>query len=79
MVSDIKVPRTDRTIVTGCDNYDDFLAKVHCLRIAFSHLLSKPEIRNRYTKIGEEILNVILDHSIRVTICVRLIYNFLVN
>lgn len=67
----IKPPKADRTIITGSENYNDFLAKVHCLREAFALLFTKVELRNRFAKIGEEILRIILDHSLRVTICVR--------
>ena len=78
-ITDIKAPRTDRTIVTGSDNYEDYLAKIYCLRMAFSQLFLKAEVRNRYTKIGEEILKVILDHTLRVTICVRFIIIYTVE
>ncbi|KAI2807660.1 Mitoguardin [Blomia tropicalis] len=77
-VAEIKSPRTDRTIATGCDNYEDFLAKVSCLRSAFAQLFSRAEIRSRYTKIGEEILRVILDHTLRdSTRCINAYYAFL--
>lgn len=70
MVDRIKPPKTDRTITTCSENYDDFLAKVHCLRQAFAALFTNIELRQRYAKIGEEILRILLDHSLRVTICV---------
>lgn len=65
-MGEIKPPRTDRTIVTGSDSFDDYLAKVHCLRNAFAQLFARPEVRNRYTKIGEDILKIILEHTVRV-------------
>lgn len=73
-VDKIKPPRTDRTIVTGSENFEDYLAKVHCLRNAFAMLFSREDIRERYTNIGQEILRLILEHSIRVIfLCFTLI------
>lgn len=72
-VSNIKPPKANRTNITLCDSYEDFLAKVHCLRQAFSHIFLNIDARNRYIKIGEDILKVLLNHRMRVTICVRFI------
>lgn len=52
--------------MTGSENFEDYLAKVHCLRNAFALLFSRENIREKYTNIGQEILRLILEHSIRV-------------
>ncbi|XP_046908186.2 mitoguardin isoform X2 [Dermatophagoides farinae] len=78
MVDRIKPPKTDRTITTCSENYDDFLAKVHCLRQAFAALFTNIELRQRYAKIGEEILRILLDHSLRDSNeCIKAYYTFL--
>lgn len=77
-VPQIKPPRTDRTIVTGSENFEDYLAKVHCLRNAFALLFSRENIREKYTNIGQEILRLILEHSIRDSQdCINSYYSFL--
>ncbi|KAH9414383.1 mitoguardin isoform X2 [Dermatophagoides pteronyssinus] len=78
IVDKIKPPKTDRTIITGSENYNDFLAKVHCLRKAFESLFTNQDLRYRYAKIGEEILRIIMDHSLRDSNeCIKAYYTFL--
>lgn len=74
-LDEIPKPKMDRSVACGCDSYDDFLAKVSCLREAFTRILSNTEYRDHYIKIGESILRVAMENSFRVTICVRKRYN----
>ncbi|KAI7698055.1 hypothetical protein SSS_10037 [Sarcoptes scabiei] len=77
-VDSIRPPKTDRTIVTGCEDYNDFLAKVHCLRKAFALLFQDEKLCNRFAKIGEDILRTILDHSLRDSNeCIKAYYAFI--
>lgn len=51
-------PRVDRTIATGCQSYDEFVAKYHCLREAFQLLMAKKETRDYFIAVGERMLLV---------------------
>ena len=64
-------PRVDRTSQMDCDNYQEFKAKVHCIRLAFNQIFSQStENREYFKNMGKEILEILLNHSLRVTICV---------
>lgn len=70
-LDEIPKPKMDRSVACGCDSYNDFLAKVHCLREAFTKIFTNVEHRDHYIKIGESILRNAMENSFRVTICVR--------
>jgi hypothetical protein len=54
-----------------CDNYQEFKAKVHCIRLAFEQIFTdSPENREYFKNMGKDILEILLNHSLRVTICV---------
>jgi hypothetical protein len=71
----IESPRTDRTQQLGCDSYLEFKAKVHCIRNAFKQILEDNENQEYFKEMGKEILEILLNHTLRVTICVRIINN----
>lgn len=56
-------PRTDRTKQMLCDNRPEFIAKVHCLREAFSQILTFDQNKRYFMDLGLEILQVVLNHS----------------
>lgn len=64
-LNSILPPRTDRSKQLKCDSYNEFLAKVSCIRHAFSHILSNEENVNWFTQIGQDILEIVLKHSPR--------------
>lgn len=61
----ILTPRTDRSLQLRCEDYDEFLAKVHCIRRAFELILKNSENVNWFTQIGQDILGIVLKHSPR--------------
>jgi hypothetical protein len=71
----IESPRADRTQQLGCDSFLEFKAKVHCIRNAFTQILEVNENQEYFKEMGKEILEILLNHTLRVTICVRIINN----
>lgn len=61
----IVTPRTDRSLQLKCEDYDEFLAKVHCVRRAFELILTSSENVTWFTQIGQDILEIVLKHSPR--------------
>ena len=56
-------PRLDRTLQVNCDSKEEFVAKVHCLRLAFADILQHEENRAYFSEIGRDILDILLSHS----------------
>ncbi|KNC78430.1 hypothetical protein SARC_09144, partial [Sphaeroforma arctica JP610] len=52
--------RSSRANLMGCLSEDDFLAKVYCLRIAFSDLLSHPQASQYFRTNGEKIIRDVI-------------------
>jgi len=66
----IETPRVDRTLQLGCESDLEFKAKVHCIRIAFASILEDNQNGDNFKDMGQEILEILLNHSLRVTVCV---------
>lgn len=62
---DILAPRVDRTSQLNCESREEFVAKVHCLRLAFTDILGHQENRDYFAEIGRDILDVLLAHSLK--------------
>lgn len=59
----IQQPRVDRTSQLCCESKQEFVAKVHCLRMAFSVILEAQENRDYFNEIGKDILEILLENS----------------
>jgi len=55
--------RTIRTDFVGCANDTEYLAKLHCLRLAFKEIMSKPDDRNWWSDNGRQMLAELLVRS----------------
>ena len=62
---EIQETRTDRAAQLRCDSHEEYLAKVHCLRDAFSELMMEPENCDYFRSIGQDILEMVLNHSMK--------------
>lgn len=71
-IESIQAPRVNRAQQLGCETEDEFRAKVHCMRISFHAILEVEENRTLFISMGKEILEILLNHSLRVTVCVRI-------
>lgn len=63
IVNTIPMPRTDRTIQLFCENQEEFLAKVSCLRNAFQDIIYDNDNCYFFINCGREILKIFLSHS----------------
>jgi hypothetical protein len=63
-LENIPATRTDRTTQVNCESHEEYLAKVHCLRQAFQELLSVKEHAEYFRSIGQDILEIVLSHSL---------------
>jgi hypothetical protein len=61
--TDVIAPRVDRTELVGCENSQEFVGKVHCLRQAFEQMFKSKKNCEVFTKMGEEILRELLRNS----------------
>lgn len=59
------MPRVDRTNALLCESRNEFIAKVHCLRLAFADILSHEENRSYFSEIGRDILDMLLTHALK--------------
>lgn len=75
----IPVPRVNRTEQLCCETFEEFVAKVNCLRMAFVTVFEEVDTRQWFIGMGKEILEVLLKHSLRVTVCVRCQFNCLLT
>jgi len=55
--------RSIRTDFVGCANDTEYLAKLHCLRLAFKDIMSKPDDRNWWSDNGRQMLAELLVRS----------------
>jgi len=55
--------RTIRTDFVGCANDTEYLAKLHCLRLAFKDIMAKPDDRNWWSDNGRQMLAELLVKS----------------
>ncbi|XP_022700184.1 mitoguardin-like [Varroa jacobsoni] len=55
--------RAIRTQLVGCQSDEEYLAKLHCVRLAFAHLTSQPAIREMYVDAGSQILAGLLVYA----------------
>ena len=62
--------RLNRSQQVGCESEDEFKAKVHCLRQEFKVIFEKEENISLFISMGKEILDILMKHTLRVTICV---------
>ncbi|RWS25845.1 protein FAM73B-like protein [Leptotrombidium deliense] len=77
-IDSIPLPRVIRTDQLNCDSDDDFIAKVQCLREAFSFIFIKEENRQFFIDIGKDILTILLTHSLQdPSDCLAAYYEFL--
>lgn len=64
-VQDIPAPRKNRAAQLGCDSESEFIAKVSCLRTAFSKLFRNAENRELFEEIGRQVLEMLMRHSLQ--------------
>ncbi|CAG2183221.1 unnamed protein product, partial [Oppiella nova] len=72
-------PRVDRSVQMCCNDYNEFKAKVHCIRRVFDQLLFTSEENREYFKnMGKDILEILLNHSLRdPTECISSYYSMI--
>ncbi|XP_077986868.1 mitoguardin 2-like [Glandiceps talaboti] len=56
VADDLVVCRKHRTVLLNCKNEVDFLAKVHCVRQAFDHLLQDQAIADWFVELGRQMM-----------------------
>ena len=47
----------------GCHDDDDFLAKLHCVRLAFDALVTSSANRNYFVEVGRDIMSTFLQST----------------
>ena len=52
--------RAIRTEFVGCANDTEYLGKLHCLRLAFKHIMSQPNKRNWWVDSGRKVFSDLL-------------------
>ena len=55
----------------GCSGDRDFLAKVHCIRLAFNHLLLSEDNRQYAIHAGRDLILTLFSASRSVSFCIR--------
>ncbi|CAG2114311.1 unnamed protein product [Medioppia subpectinata] len=75
----IASPRVDRSVQMCCKDYNDFKAKVHCIRRAFDHIfITSDDNRKSFQTMGQNILEILLNHSLRdPTECISSYYSLI--
>lgn len=53
--------RSIRTQMVGCETDSEFLAKVHCLRLAFDHIFAEPQRRKWVTETSKTVCSGLLE------------------
>lgn len=64
-VEEVLEPRTDRHVQVKVESKEEFIAKVDCLRRAFTQIFEDDENIEYFVAIGKEIIEVLLSHSLQ--------------
>lgn len=64
-LEEILEPRTDRHVQVRVESKEEFIAKVDCLRKAFTQIFEDDENIEYFVAIGKEIIEILLSHSLQ--------------